>query len=401
MRIAVDYGRERVEFEVAPDKLIASPAAPAAMADPAAAVGAALERPVGYPALRRALTPDDRVVVVVDERLPQLARLLVPLLEYVVSAGVSPEALTMVCPPSPSTQPWADELPEALEEVRIEVADPTDRGRLSYLATTSDGRRLYLSRTVVDADQAIVLSACRYDPLLGYSGAEGALYPSLSDEATRKALQEQVDLDVSEDGPWPARVQATESAWLLGAPFFVQVIEAAGDGIASVVAGVGEASAEAYRQLNAAWRHEVSRPAELVIACVSGDPSRHTFADLAAAAATAAHVVRPGGRIVVLSKAAPVLGDEISVLRQGADAQEVLARLPRKPALEQVAAFRWALAARHAHLTLHSGLPDDVVEDLFATPLPDARQVQRLLDAAGSCIFLADAHKARAVLAKG
>ena len=77
MRVAVDCGLERLVFEVAGENLIASRPPPAALPGPSAAVRAALESPHGYPPLRRALTPGDRVTVVVDEQLPQLARLLV------------------------------------------------------------------------------------------------------------------------------------------------------------------------------------------------------------------------------------------------------------------------------------------------------------------------------------
>src|SRR5690349_23463352 len=39
--------------------------------------------------------------------------------------------------------------------------------------------------TLVDADQLVVLTRRGYDPVLGYGGAEAALYPALSDEETR------------------------------------------------------------------------------------------------------------------------------------------------------------------------------------------------------------------------
>ena len=41
---------------------------------------------------------------------------------------------------------------------RFQVHDPADRKKLSYLATTRQGRRIYLNRSAVDADQLIVLS---------------------------------------------------------------------------------------------------------------------------------------------------------------------------------------------------------------------------------------------------
>jgi nickel-dependent lactate racemase len=400
MHVVVEYGRERAEYEVAADRLIASRPPPAALPDLPAALRTALENPFGFPALRRALTPGDRVVVVVDEGLPHLVELLVPLLEHVVEAGVAPEEITLVCPRSASGQRWADDLPESLEEVRLEVADPSDRRRLSYVATTREGRRLYLNRTVVDADQAIVLSACRYDPVTGCTGAESLLYPALSDEATRKEVQALQVPDLPDAGPWPARDEAAETAWLLGIPFFVQVIEAGGDGLAHVVAGVAEASAEARRLLDAAWKQTVPRAADVVVASLAGDPSRHTFADLAAALDCAARAVRPGGRIVVLSRANfDPKSPESALLRAADDPREVLAALERQRTRDQLPALRWARAAGRARLTLLSGLAEDAAEDLFATPLEDARQVQRLLDGGGACLFLPDAHKARVAVA--
>jgi hypothetical protein len=44
---------------------------------------------------------------------------------------------------------------------------------------------------------------------------------------------------------------------------------------------------------------------------------------------------------------------------------------------------------------LRSRYPDEVVEELLATPLTSARELQRLINAAGSVIILPDAHQYR------
>jgi nickel-dependent lactate racemase len=401
MRVTVGYGRSRVELEADAGRVVggARPADPGT-GDPAGAVRAALETPFDYPPLRRALTPDDRVTVVVDERLPGLAGLLVPVLEHVTGAGVAAESVTILVPPSATGQPWVDELPDEFQEARVEVHDPGDRKRLRYLATTRGGRRLYLNQRAVDADQLVVLAGRRYDPVLGYGGAEGAIFPALADAETREAVGSHGRLAVPGGAPWPAEKEAVEAAWLLGAPFFVQVIEGSGDGVDAVVAGAAEASAEGRRRLDARWSQRIAAAADVVVAGVSGDPARHTFADLAAAAACAARVARPGGRVVLLSEVAAAPGKELDPLREADDPDELAARLGSNPALEQLPAARWAAAAAHARLTLLSGLDDETVEELFATPLHGAAQVQRLLDAGGSYLFLDDAHKAMAVLAE-
>jgi hypothetical protein len=45
-----------------------------------------------------------------------------------------------------------------------------------------------------------------------------------------------------------------------------------------------------------------------------------------------------------------------------------------------------------------SALPTEVAEELFTTPLENPRQVQRLLESNGTCVFLPDAHKTLAVV---
>jgi nickel-dependent lactate racemase len=394
MRIAVAFAREQLELDIADQRVVGRFGAPEpALADPAAAIRAALEAPYQFPPLRRALTPDDHVAVVLDEHLPDLGRLLVPVLEHLVSAGINAAALTLVCPPSASRQEWLEDLPEDFEDVQLEVHDPKNRQRLAYLATTAAGRRVYLNRSVVEADQTVVLGSRRFDHLLGHAGAEGDLFPALADEETRTELLRKLNFHAPGNKPWPLRQEAVEIGWLLGTPFFVQLIAGTGDQLARVVAGVAEASQEGQRVLDACWRHTIPMPADLVIATVSGAPERQSFADLAAALACAARVVQPDGRIILLTRACPDLGPGGEVLTDSDDPQQALQRLQREQRLELVPVLQWAQAASKAHISLLSGFADETAEDLFAGPLADARQVQRWLDRGGSCLFLEDAHK--------
>src|SRR5439155_12154563 len=167
---------------------------------------------------------------------------------------------------------------------------PTDRKHLSYLATTKQGRRIYLNRSAVDADQLIILAGRRYDPLLGVSGCEGALFPGVSDAATMREEGNRLSLDVPGPEAWPVRREAAEVSWLLGAPFAVQIIEGEGDDITHVVTGPVSTTGEGQRLLNESWHMTVPSSPETVVASVSGDPSRCDFANLAAAFSSAARV---------------------------------------------------------------------------------------------------------------
>lgn len=400
MRVGINYGRERWEYEIAADKLVAapSPVAPP-LSDPAASVRDALEHPFAYPALRRALTPDDHVVLVVDETLSHLSDAVTAILEHVATAGVAPENVTLLCAPSSqSRQSWLDDLPDAFQDARLEIHQPDDRNRLAYLATTRAGKRLYMNRTLVEADQIIVLSSRRYDLLHGIGGAAAAIHPNFSDAQTRDGMKDRLDLAAPGAAPWPTRREAVETAWLLGAPFFVQVVEGNGDDWAYVVAGADVASAEAQRLLDERWRRPVAQSPDVVIAAVSGDPARHTFADMARAAACAARVVRPEGRIVLLTQANPDLDANTALLTEADEPQAALKHLHKNPSLDTTAALQWADAAARARLYLLSAWPGERVEELFATPLENARQAQRLIDAGGLCLVVDDAHKTMAVL---
>ena len=254
--------------------------------------------------------------------MPRLIVALTAILEHIVGAGVLPENVTLLCTAMPgSRQAWVDDLPDEYQEARLEIHNPEDRNRLSYVATTRQGKRLYLNRTLVDADQIVVLSSRRYDLLLGVSGAAGAIYPGLSDAETRAAMRERLNLAAPEAAPWPTRVEAAEASWLLGAPFFVQIIEGGGDDWAHVVAGSVAASGEAERLLDQRWRRTVTERPDVVIAGIGGDPTRHTFSDLAAAALAAARVVRPDGRIVLLTQANPPFGADAAFLAARGEAR--------------------------------------------------------------------------------
>lgn len=401
MAIGIDFGLDHMELEVAETRLVEIDRAPStpALADPERAMREALDAPFRFPPLWRSLTPDDHVAIVVEERLPRVGALLIPILENVSRAAVPAGAITLVCPPSDSSQDWIEELPEEFEDVHVEVHDPTNRQRLSYLAATKQGHRLYLNRTAVDADQLVVLGRCGYDPLTGYAGFEGDIYPALSDEATRRDVAGRLSMAAPDAGSWPTLDDAREAAWLLGAPFLVQVIEGTRDTITHVVAGSLDSAKEGQRLLNARWHCTVEQPAETVVVAVAGQPKRHDFAELARALACASRVVQPGGRIVLLCQAAPKLGPGAELLRKAQTPAQALSKLRELLPADMAAAFQWASAAERARLYVLCGLPEETTEELFAVPLQNPEQVQRLLQSvSGSCLVMSDANKTLAVV---
>jgi nickel-dependent lactate racemase len=391
--VEVPVGRSRWSLAVRDADLIPlSAAAGAPVRDARAAVVEALDHPVRFEAFRRALTPDDRIALVIDESLPRLPELIAGVLEYLAGAGIPPSAVTAISPAG-SAQHWMNDLPDSMTDLQTEIHRPGDRNRLSYLAATKEGHRIYLNRTLVDADQAVVLTGRSYDALLGYSGALGAIYPALADTESVRNLVPKLSPQTAPDGSWPIHAEAHEVGWLLGSPFFVQVIEGAGDEIDRVVAGFADTSAEAAARLDDRWKAAAGEAADTVVVTLSGDPERHDFPALARAAATGARAVKPGGTVVILSEADPEIGGATDVLRRTDEPPEAVRVLFREKPADAAAAVQWAWAAGRAKLYLASEIRPTTVEEMFATPLAGPKEVQALLDAGGRTLIVPDAHK--------
>ena len=348
-----------------------------------------LDAPLG-----RAVTPDDRVAVVLDEKLPAVAELLAAVVGHLVRAGIAPEAVTVVLPPGSTGSAWLDDLPDEYSDIRLETHDLEDPKTIAYLATTrKTSQRIYLNRTLVEADFVVALTGRRYDPTFGVAGAEAAIYPALGNP---EAVAETVGaFSTKPPGakPAPARGAADEVANLLGSPVFVQVIEGFGDTVREVVATLAARSGDGAARQDDYWRATAPVAAELVIATISGDPTRVTFLDLARAAAVGSRVVTPGGRVVVVCDAAPSLHEGAELIRQADDPEDARPVLKKRKPDDWPAAALWLRALRETNLFLASRYEPETVEELFATPLASAAELQRLADAAGRVVVIPDAHK--------
>jgi nickel-dependent lactate racemase len=399
-RMELRVGRSVWNVNIPSERLVALRRAavqPVPEQPPRELVRAALEAPFGFEPMRRAVAPGDRVTVVLDTELPHASDLLAGVLDHLHTAGVPASDVTVLTPPG-ANHGWRDDLPPEFSAVTAEVHDPDNAKAHAYLATTKGGRRVYLNRTLVEADFTVLLAGRGYDPLLDYGGAETAVFPQLSNAETRTELGDQFTTDPPTPIPSDFRAEAIEVARLLGTPFLVQVINGEGDAIQEVVAGLLDSAAEGVKRQDARWRATVTDEVETVIATISGDPDRVTFMDVAKAAVCAARVVQSEGRIVVLSEGVPPLGEGANLLRTLDGPRAARRQLDKLQPDDWAAAYLWCFPTKAASVFLATGLPDDTVEELFATPVRDAAEVQRLLDMGGRVAVIPDAHRTVATI---
>ena len=331
-------------------------------AGPRELLKAALAGPIGLNApLARAVTPDDHAVVVVDESLPHVGELVSELLAHLAAGEVQPSAVTLLVAPPSGQQPWVDDLPDEFGDVHVEVHDPTDVKKLAYLNTTQAGRRIYLNRTLVEAEFVVVLSGRRFDPYSGYAGAESALFPVLSNAETRKEFADKAP------DPDATRQEATTVAWHLGAPVFVQVIEGPGDTIAEVVAGLPESAKMGIQRQDARWRGVADSTADLVIVTTNSG-ERSSGATPRQAIGTGLNCLAADGRLVLLTDAPTATATELE--------------------------STWAESDLAPHIYI-AGWDEETVENVSATPLTSAAELQRLIGAAHRVVVIPDADKSR------
>ena len=195
----------------------------------------ALEQPLDYPPLHQIVVPGDRLVIAFDPtiapgpgdpRAPSLRRW---------GGGSGPGNITVVAPRDGAG--LAVRLPAG---VSLVVHDPNDRAELAYLATTKQGRRIYLNRHLTDADVVVPVARLGYDPILGYRGPWSLLFPELSDRETNRGLSQPSRSGDSATGSRSEALskldESFEVSWLLGSQFHVGLVPASA-GIMEAVAG--------------------------------------------------------------------------------------------------------------------------------------------------------------------
>lgn len=368
-------------------------------------VSEALENPLEFPALRQAVVPGDRIVVVVDQRVPQVEVLLAGVVDVLRGAGVEPQDILVLQPADTRGQRPRDPrsgLPRDIATVvRWKVHDPTAEPENSYLASTAGGERIYLARDVLDADFVLVVGVTAFDSVLGYRGTGSAVYPGLSNtEALRKAIGQGHD-ELGPDDVRPIRQVIDEVQWLMGLQFVVQVIPGASGMAGAVFAGQAEAVLrEAREALKRDWQIEAGPRSELVIVAVDEPAARQSWFEIGAALEAARKLVSKDGRVVVLSQLQAELSEGMEILREAHKPRDAIKPLRERQPVDLIPATQIAQALDWANVYLLSRLPGDTVEDLCMVPLADIEEANRLIEGTDEGIAIAAAQSVSVKLAK-
>lgn len=334
MQLRLDYGRSGLTIDLPADVDVSvlEPRPGAPLADPQAAVAAALTHPIGTaPLTELARGRRDAVVVISDKTRPiPYGVVLPPLLAALEAGGLTPERIEILVATGLHRANTAEELaamtsPEIVARYRIRNHVARDAAQHVHLGRTARGTELWIDRGYVAADLKVITGLIEPHLMAGYSGGRKAVAPGCAGVETMRSLhgaamlEEAIGPGLIDDNPFHAELVGI--ARRVGVDCMCDVTIDRQRRLTGVYAGdLEQAHAAGVAAVEAHVRAELDRPADVVITSAAGFPLDDTYYQSIKGMVAALNVVRRGGTIIL----AAAIGEGIG----SAEFQRLLAETP-------------------------------------------------------------------------
>jgi nickel-dependent lactate racemase len=293
----------------------------APLPNPLQAIEAALDRPIGCPPLATlAAGKQNAAISVCDITRPAPNRItLPPLLARLHRAGIPQDSVTILIATGLHRQATPGELntilgPEIAARYRIANHDARDHAQHRALGSTHRGTPVFIDERFMAADLHITLGFIEQHLMLGFSGGRKLVAPGLAADQTIKAIhaprlmREPAATEGSIEQN-PLHAELLEIAQMAGHHFILDVTMTREREISGVFAGAPvEAHAAGVQFLREHSMQHLPRLADAVITSAAGYPLDLTFYQTIKGITAAEHLVKPGGRILVLSECPEGIG---------------------------------------------------------------------------------------------
>ncbi len=237
MRIEFPYpGYEAIAPVDVPDANLLGVYSPRAFrdADEASVLGEAFAHPIGTPALRRMVGPEDRVLILIDDatRLTPTARILPFVLDELRAAGVTEEHIEFLQAPGthrPMTEPeLRDKLGACFGRHRVHEHHYLDKTALHDFGPTRDGTRVTANRLLAERDFVLGVGSIVPHRVKGFSGGAKIAFPGVSGREMMERNQWEASMHMSVTvmgvAENPMRLRMEEAARLAGLRCIVNVV---------------------------------------------------------------------------------------------------------------------------------------------------------------------------------
>jgi nickel-dependent lactate racemase len=306
------------------------------LADPSAAIDRALDNPVAGPPLKQlAAGKRSAAISVCDITRPAPNRaVLPPLLARLEAAGIAHERIAILIATGlhrPATEAEIGEICGAgvAGNYRVVNHHARELAEHRYLGDTPSGTLVFIDERFLSADLHITLGFIEPHLMLGFSGGRKLIAPGLAAEQTIKVLHSSkfmrdcraVEGSIEEN---PLHRELLEIARLARHDFLVDAALARGTGQRPIAALFAGEPVAAHRQgvkfVSQVMLETLEEPVDAVITTSAGYPLDLTFYQAVKGITAASHIVKPGGKILLLAECAEGPG--------GAEFSEMLAKHP-------------------------------------------------------------------------
>ncbi len=325
-----------------------------ALPDSQAAIEVALDRPIGSkPLLELAAGKRTAAISVCDITRPAPNSVtLPPLLKRLHAAGIPEDGVTILIATGlhrGATDPEIKAIlgPEIAARYRVVNHDARAFADHQALGSTVRGTPVYIDRRFIEADLHITLGFIEQHLMLGFSGGRKLIAPGVAAQETIKVIhspkfmREPMATEGSIDEN-PLHAELLEIARMARHDFILDVTLTQQREISGVFAGNPvTAHAAGVKFLRSTSLSPVPTMADAAITSSAGYPLDLTFYQTAKGITAAQHIVKPGGRILMLGECAEGVGspEYARMLRKFLGNEEYL----REIAGSEVVADQWQI----------------------------------------------------------
>ena len=292
-----------------------------ALTDPDRAIEDALDQPAaGRPLSELARGMRSAAISVCDITRPAPNRMVLPpVLRRLQAAGISRENIVILIATGLHRPATPQEIVEIVGddiagEYRVENHDARNLEEHRFLQSTANGTPVYIDKRFVGADLRMSLGFIEPHLMAGFSGGRKLVVPGLAAQETIKVIHSPrfmrepraVEGSIEDN---PLHRELLEIAGMAGHNFMVDVALAHDRRIAAVFAGDPvETHRRGVEFVARTLLQKLAQPVDAVITTGAGYPLDLTYYQCIKGITAASHIVRDGGRILIVGECAEGCG---------------------------------------------------------------------------------------------
>jgi len=329
VKVSIPYGSTHLTVSF-PDNIsvkLLIPRNVPGLRDPRVRIREALKKPIGSKPLSEIISSRDirkAVIIISDLTRPVPDNIILPeILRELNSSGIGKDKITIVVATGAHTPPSFEEIKNRIgEEVvrnvsKIEIHNAKDKSNLIYIGETSFGNKIYINKTVFEADLKIATGCIRPHIIAGYSGGRKIILPGVAGEETisynhfKFLTHPKVRPGEIEENPISKDME--EAAKLAGLDFIVNVILNTENEVYKVVAGDPYiAWREGVRIADKIYRVSLESPVDILIVSPGEYPEDiNLYQSLSKAVNPLWYVVKDGGVVILVAECRDGVGDSL------------------------------------------------------------------------------------------